>query len=100
MSDGTSGSPYGTLPIPAAQTPNGEASTPASPLLRAEADVGDVGLDLDRPASLWRRLVEFYERNVGLFFVFTAQLFASIVSCPLLNICISVLVGQANSVYA
>lgn len=41
---------------------------------------GDEARDsLDRPSSAWQRLGQFYERNFGLFLVFLAEVFASLV---------------------
>lgn len=49
--------------------PVNETSTPS--------DVGTTG-DMDNVA--WGRVKQFYQDNIGLFFVFLAQIFASIVS--------------------
>lgn len=41
---------------------------------------GDEARDsLDQPSSAWQRLGQFYERNFGLFLVFLAEVFASLV---------------------
>lgn len=49
----------------------------------ARGDRGEVADDddnaLDQPSSVWQGLGHFYTRNLGLFLVFLAEVFASLV---------------------
>lgn len=59
-------------------TDNSHAS--ADPINETPA-ASDDGAALDVDGTVWGRVKLFYHDNIGLFFVFLAQIFASIVSC-------------------
>lgn len=84
---------YGTVRSPAAGNtgidsrvsgprPGEDAS---SPLISPREASPELTNDDGKPDSMWQRLQLFYQGNIGLFFVFIAQIFASIVCCSTPN---------------
>ncbi|KAI0175351.1 DUF6 domain protein [Pestalotiopsis sp. NC0098] len=61
--------------------PTGSSSSSHMAEPSRNAVSGDEARDsLDRPSSAWQRLGQFYERNFGLFLVFLAEVFASLMT--------------------
>lgn len=69
-----------TTPDAAAQ-PTGSSSAQTNGNSNGDASHPVQGADAaDEQTTFWQRTKAFYQTNIGLFFVFLAQIFASIVS--------------------
>ncbi|OTA95653.1 hypothetical protein M434DRAFT_378516 [Hypoxylon sp. CO27-5] len=83
---------YGTVNEPGEPTKQSDASIRSSRVedeslesgsvtpLVGEHEENLVSSGDERPQTVWQRLRGFYERNIGLFFVFLAQVFASLMT--------------------